>query len=125
MVKTLGQIMLYVRDLDENAKFWKEKMGFERVEKVAWLDGDYIYIVSPLMNSEVQFVLQNKTKIEKLSPELNLQTPSVMMQTENIDKLYQRLIKNGVKANPIVEIKGLRFFNFSDNEDNYFAIKEV
>lgn len=117
--------MLYVRDLDENAKFWKEKMGFERVEKVAWLDGDYIYIVSPLMNSEVQFVLQNKTKIEKLSPELNLQTPSVMMQTENIDKLYQRLIKNGVKANPIVEIKGLRFFNFSDNEDNYFAIKEV
>lgn len=124
MIKSIGQIMLYVRNLDENAKFWK-KAGFEKVEKVSSLDGEYIYIVSPLANSDVQLVLQDKNKIEKLQPELNLGTPSIMMQTDDLEKVYKNFIEKGINANPIMEFSGLRFFNFSDNEDNYFAIKEV
>ena len=34
MVQSLGQVMLYVRDLDANAAFWREQAGFERVEKI-------------------------------------------------------------------------------------------
>lgn len=39
----------------------------------------YVYVVVPLKNSEVQLVLQDKNKIEKIEPESNLGTPSIML----------------------------------------------
>lgn len=125
MVKSLGQVMLYVRDLDANAKFWKEQAGFERVEQLPSPDGDYVYVVAPLADSEVQLVLQDKTKIEKLHPELHLGTPSIMMQTDDLERVHQHFVDHGIKANPIMTFGDLKFFNFPDNEDNYFAIQEV
>lgn len=125
MIKSLGQIMLYVRDLDANAKFWKEQAGFEKVEKVDAPDGDYIYVVAPLASSEVELVLQDKNKMEKLDSEVNLGTPSIMMETDDLDGTHEYFIDHGVRANPIMELPGFRFFNFPDNEDNYFAIREV
>lgn len=125
MIQSLGQIMLYVNNLDENAKFWKEQAGFEKVEKVNTEDGDYIYIVAPKLSSEVELVLQNRFKVEKMSPELNFGTPSILMQTSNLEEVYNHFIKNKVNANPIVEFGGMKVFNFSDNENNYFAIREV
>lgn len=125
MIQSLGQIMLYVRDLDANAQFWKEQAGFERVEKIPSPDGSYVYIVSPLQHSEVQFVLQDRTKIEQMSPELNFGTPSILMQTDNLEQVYQHFIAHNVIVNPIMEVAGMKFFNFADNENNYFAIKEI
>lgn len=125
MVKSLGQVMLYVRNQDENAKFWKEKAGFEKVEKLEMPDGSYVYMVAPLLNSEVEMVLQDKNKMEKLAPELNLGTPSIMMVTDDLEKVHKHFIDNGINANPLMEYSGTRFFNFSDNEENYFAIREV
>lgn len=125
MIQSLGQIMLYVNNLDENAKFWKEQAGFEKVEKVNTEDGDYIYIVAPKLSSEVELVLQNRFKVEKMSPELNFGTPSILMQTSNLEEVYNHFIKNKVNLNPIVEFGGMKVFNFSDNENNYFAIREV
>lgn len=95
------------------------------LKKILSLDGEFIYVVAPLATAEVQLVLQDKTKMEKYHPELHLGTPSIMMQSEDLDKTYEHFIENGIKANPIMEMAGMRFFNFPDNEDNYFAIKEV
>lgn len=125
MVKSIGQVMLYVNDLDACAKFWKEQAGFERVEKVDSPDGGYIYIVAPLVNSDVQLVLQDKVKVGKLHPELNLGTPSILMQTDDLEKTHKYFVEHGVKANKIMEFPGFKFFNFPDNENNYFAIQEV
>lgn len=125
MVKSLGQVMLYVNDVDENAKFWKKQARFERVEKVQSPDGSVVYVVAPLMDSEVQFVLQDKQKVAQMSPELHLGTPSILMQTDDLESVYQRFVANGVNANPIMEFAGMKVFNFSDNEQNYFAIQEV
>lgn len=125
MVKSLGQVMLYVRDLDANAKFWKEQAGFEKVEKIDAPDGSYVYVVSPLENSEVQLVLQDKNKMEEMHPELNLGTPSIMMQTDDLERVHAHFTEHGIKANPIMEFAGIKFFNFPDNENNYFAIQEV
>lgn len=125
MINSLGQVMLYVNDLDANAQFWKQQAGFERVEKVKTPDGEYIYVVAPRLTSEVQIVLQDKKKVQKMSPELVLATPSIMMQTDNLKEVYASFIDNGILANPIVEFSGMKFFNFADNEGNYFAIQEV
>lgn len=125
MVQSLGQVMLYVRDLDANAAFWREQAGFERVEKIVAADGSYVYVVAPLQTSEVQLVLQDKTKIEAQHPELHFGTPSLLMQTDDLEKVHRRFVAQGVHANPIVTMSGMKVFNFSDNEGNYFAIKEV
>lgn len=125
VVKSLGQVMLYVRDLDASAKFWKEQAGFERVEKLPSPDGAYVYLVAPLQSSEVAMILQDKTKVEKMNPELHLGTPSILMSSEDLEKTYQQFIERGVKANPIMEFGTFKFFNFPDNENNYFAIQEV
>lgn len=125
MIKSLGQIMLYVRDLDKNAEFWKNQVGFEKVEKIVTGDGDYIYELWPRLDSEVKLVLQDKNKMEKMNTEINLETPSILMETDDLDKTHKDFINNGIKANPIMEVSGMRFFNFRDTEENYFAVKEV
>lgn len=69
--------------------------------------------------------MQDKTKMEKYHPELNLGTPSIMMQTDDLDKTHAHFINHGIKANPIMEFPEFRFFNFPDSEDNYFAVQEI
>jgi len=59
-----------------------------------------------------------------MSPELNLDTPSLMFFTENLDQLYSDLLKNKVTVGEIVNMPTGRVFNFADNEDNYFAVME-
>lgn len=117
MISSIGQIMLYVSNVEASADFWKNKVGFERVEKQT--QGDYVtYIVAPKLDSEVSFVLHDKAIIAQMSPELDLATPS-------IDSTYQELTENEVMTNPIVDMGSMRVFNFSDNDNNYFAICEV
>ncbi|WP_018143797.1 VOC family protein [Alloscardovia criceti] len=127
MITSIGQVMLYVNDLEASAKFWTEQAGFEKAIPFPSADGDgsTIYELKPKADSDVSFVLQDKKKIEKMHPELNLGTPSIMLQTDDLEQTYQFFIEHGVKANPIMEATGMRFFNFPDNEGNYFAIKEI
>lgn len=33
MISSIGQVMLYVINVEASADFWKNKVGFERVEK--------------------------------------------------------------------------------------------
>lgn len=77
------------------------------------------------MDSEVSFVLHDKAIIVQMSPELDLATPSILFETTDIDSTYQELTANEVMTNPIVDMGSMRVFNFSDNDNNYFAIREV
>lgn len=40
MISSIGQVMLYVSNVEASADFWKNKVGFERVEKQT--QGDYV-----------------------------------------------------------------------------------
>ena len=116
MISSIGQVMLYVSNVEASADFWKNKVGFERVEKQT--QGDYVtYIVAPKLDSEVSFVLHDKA--------IDLATPSILFETTDIDSTYQELTANEVMTNPIVDMGSMRVFNFSDNDNNYFAIREV
>ena len=124
MISSIGQVMLYVSNVEASADFWRNKVGFERVEKQT--QGDYVtYIVAPKLDSEVSFVLHDKAIIAQMSPELDLATPSILFETTDIDSTYQELTANEVMTNPIVDMGSMRVFNFSDNDNNYFAIREV
>jgi len=121
MIQKVGQIMLYVNNQDEARDFWTEKLGFQ---VIAEEDNDqgmrWIEIAPP--GADTTIVLQNKEFVAKMSPELNLGTPSLMFYTENADQLYEDLKNKNVKVGDIMDIPTGRVFNFADNEENYFAV---
>lgn len=124
MIDSLGQVVVYVNDIEKAAKFWKDQVGFELVERQENL-GLVSYLVAPKNDSQVQIVLQDKAQIAELSPELDLGTPSFLMESADLDATYQFMLDRGVLVMPIVDLGLMRVFNFSDLEENYFAIREV
>ena len=49
--------------------------------------------IAPTKGAETSIILHNKEVISKMSPELNLGTPSLMFFSENLDQLYTDLKK--------------------------------
>ncbi|HJV44486.1 MAG TPA: VOC family protein [Bacillota bacterium] len=124
MINKLGQIMLYVNNQDESLKFWTEKVGFNLVAEedngqgLRWIE------IAPTKESETSIVLHNKELIAKMQPELNLNTPSLLFFTENIDELYKDFSAKNITVGEMVSMPTGRVFNFADCEGNYFAILE-
>ncbi|MBF0780438.1 MULTISPECIES: VOC family protein [unclassified Granulicatella] len=123
MITSIGQVMLYVEDIEKCAKFWKEQAQFERVEKQE--QGNQIYyIVAPKLTSDVQFVLHDKKIVAQMNPELNLGTPSILMVSSDLQQTYDLFVEKGIHVNPIMDVGFMKVFNFSDCEGNYFAIRQ-
>ncbi|WP_342537420.1 VOC family protein [Sporosarcina sp. FSL K6-3508] len=121
MITKIGQIMLYVTNQQEAVDFWTKKVGFiivaeENGQGMRWIE------IAPSKDAETSIVLHNKEVIAKMSPELNLSTPSLMFTTENLDKLYNDLANQRVTVGEIMEMPTGRVFNFADSEQNYFAV---
>ncbi len=124
MIHKIGQIMLYVNNQDEAKEFWTEKVGFTVISEEDNGQGMRWIEIAPTAQAETSIVLHNKELIAKLQPELNLQTPSLLLFTENLDALYEELKSKQVKVGELVTMPTGRVFNFADNEDNYFAVLE-
>lgn len=124
MINKLGQIMLYVNNQEEILKFWTEKVGFILVSEEDNGEGLKWFEIAPTKEAETSFVLHNKELIAKMHPELNLNTPSLMFFSDDIDKLYQDFLEKKIKVGEMVNMPNGKVFNFADNEDNYFAVME-
>lgn len=124
MIHKIGQIMLYVNNQDEAKKFWTEKVGFTVISEEDNGQGMKWIEIAPTAQAETSIVLHNKELISKMQPELNLQTPSLLLFTENLDALYEDLQSKQVKVGDLVTMPTGRVFNFADSEDNYFAVLE-
>ncbi|MCG1023510.1 VOC family protein [Sutcliffiella horikoshii] len=124
MIHKLGQIMLYVNDQDEAVKFWKEKVGFHVITEEDIGGGMRWIEIAPSNESETSIVLHNKEFVAKMSPELNLGTPSLMFFTEDLEGLYANLTEKNVTVGEMVNMPSGKVFNFADGEGNYFAVME-
>ncbi|WP_281202970.1 VOC family protein [Cytobacillus kochii] len=123
MTLSLGQIMLYVNDQQTSLLFWIEKIGFKLIAEND--EGDFKwYEVASSEQTETTIVLQDKQTVAKMSPELNLGTPSLMFYTNDIEKLYQTYKNKEITVGELVEMPFGKVFNFADNEENYFAVME-
>ncbi|WP_458412527.1 VOC family protein [Schinkia sp. CFF1] len=123
MINIVGQIMLYVNNQDKAVNFWTKKVGFSVIsenneEGMRWIE------IAPTMDAETSIILHNKELIAKMSPELNLGTPSLMFFSEKIDELHSDLLNKNVTVGEIVNMPTGRVFNFADCENNYFAVME-
>lgn len=124
MITKIGQIMLYVNNQDEAVQFWTEKVGFSVISEEDNGQGMKWIEIAPTKEAETSFILHNKGLIAEMQPELNLNTPSLMFFTENLDELYKDLSGKNITVGEIMTMPSGRVFNFADNEGNYFAIME-
>ena len=125
MINKLGQVMVYVEDQDKAVKFWTEKAGFaviadegSKEQGLRWIE------IAPTEGAETTIVLHDKEVISKLSPELELGTPSLMFYTDGVEGLYADFKKRGITTGELVNMGIGRSFNFADDEGNYFAVME-
>ncbi len=124
MITKIGQIMLYVNDQDKAVNFWTENMGFVIVSEENNGEGFRWIEIAPNKGSETTIILHDKEFVAKMSPEVNLDTPSLMFFSDNLDQLFSELSEKGVTVGEIVDMPMGRVFNFADDEENYFAVME-
>jgi lactoylglutathione lyase len=124
MINKVGQIMLYVNNQDESLKFWTEEVGFSVVSEQDNGQGMKWIEIAPTKDAETSIILHNKELIAKMQPELNLNTPSLLFFSDNLDTLYKNLVEKNITVGDIISMPGGRVFNFADNEKNYFAVME-
>ncbi|CAG9620256.1 VOC family protein [Sutcliffiella rhizosphaerae] len=124
MISKLGQVMLYVNNQDDAVVFWTEKVGFIIISEENTGQGMRWIEVAPTKETQTSIILHNKDFVAKMSPGLNLGTPSLMFFTENLESYYQELLSKGVKVGKIVNMPSGKVFNFADGEENYFAVME-
>lgn len=122
MIEQLGQVMLYVEDQEQSKKFWTEKLGFTVVSDIN--NGMRIITVAPKDEVQTSIVLHDKKKIEEMSPELNLSTPSLMFYAQNLEELYEDFKAKGITVGEFMKMPFGKVFNFADDEENYFAVME-
>jgi lactoylglutathione lyase len=124
MISKVGQIMLYVNNQDESVNFWREKLGFRVISEENNGQGMRWIEIAPTNSAETSIILHNKEFVAKMSPGLNLGTPSLMFFSKNFDQLHSDLTNKNVKVGEIVNMPSGRVFNFADDEENYFAVME-
>lgn len=124
LINILGQIMLYVNDQEDSLKFWTEKAGFSVLSEADNGQGMKWFEIAPSKDAQTSIVLHNKEQVAKFSPGVNLETPSLMFFTKDLDRLYKNFQDKNVTVGEIVEVPEGRVFNFADNEENYFAVVE-
>ncbi|HDR3886712.1 glyoxalase [Bacillus mycoides] len=124
MIHKVGQIMLYVNNQDEALNFWTEKVGFHVIAEEDNNQGMRWIEIAPTNDAETSIILHNKEVISKMSPELNLGTPSLMFFSENLEQLYTDLTNKNVTVGEMVTMPSGKVFNFADSEGNYFAVME-
>lgn len=124
MINQIGQVMLYVNDQDQAVQFWTKKVGFVVISEdnnghgMKWIE------IAPAQGAQTSFVLHNKQLIAQMQPEINLDTPSIMLFSDNLDGLYEDFKNKGITVGELVTMPAGRIFNFADNENNYFAVME-
>lgn len=121
MLKEL-EIMLYVKDVAGSAAFWQEGLGGKIISQQTMPD-DSLQVTVELFEA-VHLVLFDRDFIEKYSPEVVDNVPSLLLKVTDLDSYHERLQKLSPTVNPITDQGGRRLFNFADPENNYFVLSE-
>ncbi len=129
MIDKFGQVMLYVDDVQASADFWTNKVEFTVVDKMIVEDNLVSVELSPYNNSDTNLVLFSKEFVRRehaeMGIEMSLNVPSLLFSTYDIKETHKKLKENGVLVSDISDMGGLININFPDNENNYFAIREI
>jgi|SRR5689334_18636432 len=118
----VGWVVLYVNDTEACRRFWVEQIGMVEnhrndvggftIAKVGFADQDFAFELVPL-------------ELMKDNPDnLDLATPSIGFQVDDLERAHTDLGARGVQVSDIGDHGGTRSFAFSDPEGRWFAVTQ-
>lgn len=124
MIDQFGKVMVYVNDPERVAAFWEREIGFSRLD-TQLLEGRVLSIeLAPVPDHDATLVLFDRSVVERMSPELDLATPSILFGSKDAAGMRTTLSAGGVTVGDLLNTGGRMTFNFADPEGNYFAVEQ-
>ena len=113
-------VVLYVTDVELCCRFWVDQVGM--VEKDRKDLGDFAVVHVGFADQPFAFELVPLAMMADNPYGLNLGSPSVALQAEDLEAAHAQLAARGVTVMEIGEHGGVRSFAFSDPEGRWFAM---
>lgn len=124
MIQRIQEVMLYVQDQEKAKQFWTSYFDFQ-VASDETFQGMRVITLKPTDAAQTAIVLQDKAKVEAMGMGVNTGTPSLMFGTTDIDALYDDLKSKGIQVGEKMTLPTGTVFNFADDENNYFAVRQI
>lgn len=115
-------IMLYVADVAAEKHFWSA-IGFEIFNETTIMGFDS-FDMKPSQDSTVSFTVYAADFIKQVSPEVLDCKPSILFETQDIEALHARLVKE-TKTTSDIRLEPFPNFNFANPSGHYFAVKGI
>lgn len=113
-------VVLYVTNPELCRRFWVDQVGM--VEKHRTEFGDFSIVQVGFADQPFAFELVPLALMADNPDGLDLATPSIALQADDLEAARAQLIERGVTAMEIGEHSGVRSFAFSDPEGRWFAV---
>ena len=117
--KNLG-VMLYVNDVAAEKVFW-EAVGFDIVAESEVM-GFETFDMKSHADSTATFTVYAKEFIRQVSPQVIDMQPSILFETEDIERLQARIAGLTATCSP-VNAEPFPNFNFASPSGQYYAVK--
>ncbi|QHW36341.1 VOC family protein [Staphylococcus ursi] len=124
MIQRLQEVMLYVQNQEKAKQFWTSHFDFQ-VASDETFQGMRIITLKPTQDAQTAIVLQDQEKVEAMGMGVNTGTPSLMFGTTDVDALYEDLKSKGIQVGEKMTLPTGTVFNFADDENNYFAVRQI
>jgi predicted enzyme related to lactoylglutathione lyase len=124
MINKIGKITLYVNNQDEAKKFWTEKLNFVvKFEQAMGPNMKWVE-VGPSESEFTTFVLYNKNLMKVQNPATNVEHPSIILSTNDIENTYSELKAKEVEVGELQKMPYGSMFSFKDQDGNNYLIRE-
>ena len=123
MINYISKVTIYVQNQDEAMAFWTEKMGFDYDIKpmgpgFKWVE------VKPQTDSLTSFVIYEKALMKSQNPQTNVEHPSIILSTQDIQVTYEEMKEKGIKVDDLKIMPYGKMFTFYDQDENRYMIRE-
>jgi lactoylglutathione lyase len=116
----VGYVVLYVNDAEACRRFWVEQIGM--VEKRRAEAGSFTIAQVGFADQSFAFELVPLEMMKGNPDGLDLATPSICFQVDDLESTRAALVGRGVQTTEVGEHQGTRNFAFSDPEGRWFAV---
>jgi lactoylglutathione lyase len=116
----VNYVVLYVTDAELCRQFWIDQVGM--VEKGRKVAGEFTIVQVGFADQPFAFELVPLALMADNPYNLDLATPSIALQADDLEEARAALVERGVAAMEIGDHGGVRSFAFSDPEGRWFAV---
>jgi len=118
----VGYVVLYVKDAEACRRFWVEQIGM--VEKRRNEVGAFAIVQVGFADQPFAFELVPLDLMKDNPDNLDLATPSIAFNVDDLETTHAALVGRGVQATDVGEHSGTPSFAFSDPEGHWFAVTQ-